>query len=157
MVFTERIELSSTDYQSVALPLCYMNIKQRKRKMVYCFSNLDLNQEFLFPIKDVFTISLFEVTIFYTTAMVEDVGLEPLFHIPNVACYHYTTSSIYGISYWDSNPYLAVLETAVLPIKLRILVGIEGLEPPTRCLRDTYYTNLVIFPFGDNGQIRTDE
>ena len=34
-------------------------------KMVYCFSNLDLNQEFLFPIKDVFTISLFEVTIFY--------------------------------------------------------------------------------------------
>ena len=89
--------------------------------------------------------------------MVEDVGLEPLFHIPNVACYHYTTPSIYGISYWDSNPYLAVLETAVLPIKLRILVGIEGLEPPTRCLRDTYYTNLVIFPFGDNGQIRTDE
>ena len=89
--------------------------------------------------------------------MVDDVGLEPLFHIPNVACYHYTTSSIYGISYWDSNPYLAVLETAVLPIKLRILVGIEGLEPPTRCLRDIYYTNLVIFPFGDNGQIRTDE
>ena len=126
-------------------------------KMVYCFSNLESNQEFLFPIKDVFTISLFAVTIFYTTAMVEDVGLEPLFHIPNVACYHYTTSSIYGISYWDSNPYLAVLETAVLPIKLRILVGIEGLEPPTRCLRDTYYTNLVIFPFGDNGQIRTDE
>ena len=126
-------------------------------KMVYCFSNLDSNKEFLFPIKDVFTISLFEVTIFYTTAMVEDVGLEPLFHTPNVACYHYTTSSIYGISYWDSNPYLAVLETAVLPIKLRILVGIEGLEPPTRCLRDTYYTNLVIFPFGDNGQIRTDE
>ena len=126
-------------------------------KMVYCFSNLDLNQEFLFPIKDVFTISLFEVTIFYTTAMVEDVGLEPLLMTPNHVCYQYTTSSIYGISYWDSNPYLAVLETAVLPIKLRILVGIEGLEPPTRCLRDTYYTNLVIFPFGDNGQIRTDE
>ena len=144
MVFTERIELSSTDYQSVALPLCYMNIKQRNvRKQCLCtHQNVSSYQE---------------VTVFYTTAMVEDVGLEPLFHIPNVACYHYTTSSIYGISYWDSNPYLAVLETAVLPIKLRILVGIEGLEPPTRCLRDTYYTNLVIFPFGDNGQIRTDE
>ena len=25
--------------------------------------------------------------------LVEDVGLEPLLHIPNVACYHYTTSS----------------------------------------------------------------
>ena len=144
MVFTERIELSSTDYQSVALPLCYMNIKQRNvRKQCLCtHPNVSSYQE---------------VTVFFTTAMVEDVGLEPLFHIPNVACYHYTTSSIYGISYWDSNPYLAVLETAVLPIKLRILVGIEGLEPPTRCLRDTYYTNLVIFPFGDNGQIRTDE
>ena len=144
MVFTERIELSSTDYQSVALPLCYMNIKQRNvRKQCLCtHQNVSSYQE---------------VTVFFTTAMVEDVGLEPLFHIPNVACYHYTTSSIYGISYWDSNPYLAVLETAVLPIKLRILVGIEGLEPPTRCLRDTYYTNLVIFPFGDNGQIRTDE
>ena len=157
MVFTERIELSSTDYQSVALPLCYMNIKQRKNENGVLFFKLGFEPRISFPIKDVFTISLFEVTIFYTTAMVEDVGLEPLFHIPNVACYHYTTSSIYGISYWDSNPYLAVLETAVLPIKLRILVGIEGLEPPTRCLRDTYYTNLVIFPFGDNGQIRTDE
>ena len=103
--------------------------------MVYCFSNLELNQEFLFPIKDVFTISLFEVTIFYTTAMVEDVGLEPLFHTPNVACYHYTTSSIYGISYWDSNPYLAVLETAVLPIKLRILVELVGIEPTIFCLQ----------------------
>ena len=144
MVFTERIELSSTDYQSVALPLCYMNIKQRNVRKQYLFSHQNVS-------------SYYEVTVFFTTAMVEDVGLEPLFHIPNVACYHYTTSSIYGISYWDSNPYLAVLETAVLPIKLRILVGIEGLEPPTRCLRDTYYTNLVIFPFGDNGQIRTDE
>ena len=27
--------------------------------------------------------------------MVEDVGLEPLLHIPNVACYHYTTSSLH--------------------------------------------------------------
>ena len=144
MVFTERIELSSTDYQSVALPLCYMNIKQRNVRKQYLFSHQNVS-------------SYYEVTVFFTTAMVEDVGLEPLFHIPNVACYHYTTSSIYGISYWDSNPYLAVFETAVLPIKLRILVGIEGLEPPTRCLRDTYYTNLVIFPFGDNGQIRTDE
>ena len=72
-------------------------------------------------------------------------------------CVTITPYPLYGISYWDSNPYLAVLETAVLPIKLRILVGIEGLEPPTRCLRDTYYTNLVIFPFGDNGQILTDE
>ena len=144
MVFTERIELSSTDYQYVALPLCYMNIKQRNVRKQYLFSHQNVS-------------SYYEVTVFFTTAMVEDVGLEPLFHIPNVACYHYTTSSIYGISYWDSNPYLAVLETAVLPIKLRILVGIEGLEPPTRCLRDTYYTNLVIFPFGDNGQIRTDE
>ena len=144
MVFTERIELSSTDYQSVALPLCYMNIKQRNvRKQCLCnHQNVSSYQE---------------VTVFFTTAMVEDVGLEPLLMTPNHVCYQYTTSSIYGISYWDSNPHLAVLETAVLPIKLRILVGIEGLEPPTRCLRDTYYTNLVIFPFGDNGQIRTDE
>ena len=103
--------------------------------MVYCFSNLELNQEFLFPIKDVFTISLFEVTIFYTTAMVEDVGLEPLLMTPNHVCYQYTTSSIYGISYWDSNPYLAVLETAVLPIKLRILVELVGIEPTIFCLQ----------------------
>lgn len=67
--------------------------------------------------------------------MVEDVGLEPLLMTPNHVCYQYTTSSIYGISYWDSNPYLAVLETAVLPIKLRILVELVGLEPTIFCLQ----------------------
>ena len=86
MVFTERIELSSTDYQSVALPLCYMNIKQRKNENGVLFFKLGFEPRISFPIKDVFTISLFEVTIFFTTAMVEDVGFEPLFHIPNVAC-----------------------------------------------------------------------
>ena len=30
-------------------------------------------------------------------SVVEDVGFEPLLHIPNVVCCHYTTSSIYGI------------------------------------------------------------
>ena len=122
MVFTERIELSSTDYQSVALPLCYMNIKQRNVRKQCLFTHQNVS-------------SYQEVTVFFTTAMVEDVGLEPLFHIPNVACYHYTTPSIYGISYWDSNPYLAVLETAVLPIKLRILVELVGLEPTIFCLQ----------------------
>ena len=36
-----------------------------------------------------------------------------------------------GITYWDSNPYLPVLETDVLPIKLRlhIMAGRVGLAP----------------------------
>lgn len=36
-----------------------------------------------------------------------------------------------GITYWDSNPYLPVLETGVLPIKLRlhIMAGRVGLAP----------------------------
>ena len=86
MVFTERIELSSTDYQSVALPLCYMNIKQRKNENGVLFFKLGVEPRISFSNKRCVTISLFEVTIFYTTAMVEDVGFEPLLHIPNVAC-----------------------------------------------------------------------
>lgn len=30
--------------------------------------------------------------------MVEDVGFEPRFKLPKLACYHYTTSSILGIT-----------------------------------------------------------
>lgn len=35
--------------------------------------------------------------------VVEDVGFEPLYSIPNAVCYHYTTSSMWRLE-WDSNP-----------------------------------------------------
>lgn len=38
--------------------------------------------------------------------MAEDVGFEPRFKLPKLACYHYTTSSIYKTYFklWDLNP-----------------------------------------------------
>ena len=41
--------------------------------------------------------------------MVEDVGFEPLFHIPNVACYRYTTSSLYELRFYEVKTRLFLL------------------------------------------------
>ena len=52
------------------------------------------------------TLFVYSTPIISRVAVVQDVGLEPLLHIPSVVCYHYTTSCIYLARLWDLNPYL---------------------------------------------------
>ena len=58
---------------------------------------------------------------------------------------HHPTAHIgtVGITYWDSNPYLPVLETGVLPIKLRlhIMAGRVRLELTISRLTADCFTN----------------
>ena len=76
----------------------------------------------------------FEPTIFYRRIavcafMVEDVGFEPRFKLPKLACYHYTTSSIIPDS----------------PSGLATLLCIQYVRP------------LAILPCGAHSWIRTSD
>ena len=72
--------------------------------------------------------------------MVENVRVELLFHVPNMACYRYTTLSIYRLKY----PKLHIVFCLVFLVTplfqshnllhIWTLVRNDGLEPPVLCL-----------------------
>ena len=99
--------------------------------------------------------------------MVEDVGLEPLFMLPKQACYHYTTSSIYGTNVdptsEPSSPPISFVACYEMAISQAVnncnptsqyLAGGEELESPlaesksaelTDYSNPQYFINFVLF------------